>query len=92
MFDVDDTVCLCRRYDPTQQTVGQQSDVTSNTKLEYEHNTGKERDSYLLRARKLEMEMRPDTLEADGVNELFVTVTLDASFITEQGSLSSLIG
>ena len=33
------------------------------------------------------MEMPPDTLEAVGVNELFVTVTVDASFTTEQGSL-----
>jgi hypothetical protein len=30
------------------------------------------------------MEMTPDTLEAVGVNELFVAVTVDASFTTEQ--------
>ena len=30
------------------------------------------------------MEMPPDTLEAIGVNELFVAVTVDASFTTEQ--------
>ena len=30
------------------------------------------------------MEMPPDTLEAVGVNELFVVVTVDASFTTEQ--------
>ena len=30
------------------------------------------------------MEMPPDTLETVGVNELFVEVTVDASFTTEQ--------
>ena len=30
------------------------------------------------------MEMSPDTLEAVGVNELFVAVTVDVSFTTEQ--------
>jgi hypothetical protein len=30
------------------------------------------------------MEMPPDTLEGVGVNELFVAVTFDASFTTEQ--------
>ena len=30
------------------------------------------------------MEMPPDTLEVVGVNELFVTVTVDVSFTTEQ--------
>ena len=30
------------------------------------------------------MEMPPDTPEAVGVNELFVAVTVDASFTTEQ--------
>ena len=30
------------------------------------------------------MEMSPDTLEAVGVNELFVAVNVDASFTTEQ--------
>jgi len=33
------------------------------------------------------MEMPPDTLEADGVNEVFVVVTLDESFITEKVSV-----
>ena len=30
------------------------------------------------------MEMSPDTLETVGVNELFVVVTVDVSFTTEQ--------
>ena len=30
------------------------------------------------------MDMTPDTLEVDGVNELFVVVTVDISFTTEQ--------
>jgi hypothetical protein len=30
------------------------------------------------------MEIPPDTLETVGVNELFVAVTVDASFTTEQ--------
>jgi hypothetical protein len=30
------------------------------------------------------MEMPPDTLEAVGVNELFVAVTVDASFTTNR--------
>jgi hypothetical protein len=47
-------------------------------------NTGKERDSYLLYVRKLDIEMSPDTLEVEGVNKLFVTVTVDESFIPEQ--------
>jgi hypothetical protein len=38
-----------------------------------------------LLTRKLDMKMPPDTLEADGANELFVAVTVDVSFITEQG-------
>ena len=41
----------------------------------------KERETYLLRARKLDMEMSPDTLEAVGINELFVAVGVDASTI-----------
>ena len=32
------------------------------------------------------MEMPPDTLEAVGVNELFVAVGVDASFTTEQAA------
>ena len=45
------------------------------------------REAYLLRARKLDMEMPPDTLEAVGVNELLVAVTLDESFTTEHQGL-----
>jgi hypothetical protein len=30
------------------------------------------------------MEMSPDTLESVGVNEIFVVVTVDASYTTEQ--------
>ena len=30
------------------------------------------------------MEMSPDTLQSVGVNELFVAVTVDTSFTTEQ--------
>jgi hypothetical protein len=32
------------------------------------------------------MEMPPDTLEAVGINELFVAVGVDASFTTDAGS------
>jgi hypothetical protein len=53
-------------------------------------NTGKERDSYLLYVRKLDIEMSPDTLEVEGVNKLFVTVTVDKSFIPEQTVSGSL--
>jgi hypothetical protein len=35
------------------------------------------------------MEMSPDTLEADGVNDLFVVVTVDTSFTTEQTASGS---
>jgi len=48
--------------------------VVDNT--EFDRNTRKERDSYLFRARKLDMEMVPDSLEVGGVNELFVVVTI----------------
>ena len=54
------------------------------------HQSRKERDSYLLIVRKMDMEMSPDTLEVDGVNELFVTVTVDTSFTTEQTVSDSL--
>ncbi len=47
--------------------------VTSPAKWECERNTRKERDSYLFHARKLDMEIPPDTLEADGVNDLEMT-------------------
>ena len=35
------------------------------------------------------MEMSPDTLEAVGVNELFVAVGVDVSFTTEQAASGS---
>ena len=38
----------------------------------------------MLSVRKLDMEMTPDTLETVGVYELFVVVTVDTSFTTEQ--------
>ena len=38
----------------------------------------------LVRARKVDMEMPPDTLETVGVNEMFVVVTVDESYKTEQ--------
>jgi hypothetical protein len=50
------------------------------TKLECERNTTKERDSYFLRERKLDMVMTPDSLETDGVTELSVAVDVDESF------------
>jgi hypothetical protein len=46
----------------------------------------KERDSYLFRERKLDMEMPPDSLQAGGVNELLVAVTVDESFTAEQAA------
>ena len=69
-----------RRYDPAQQT----TTIRRHSKLECERNTRKERKTYLLHARKLDMEMTADTLEAGGVHELFVSVTVDASFTPEQ--------
>ncbi len=38
----------------------------------------------MLHTRKLDMDIPTDTLEAVGVNELFVAVTVDSSFTTEQ--------
>jgi hypothetical protein len=38
------------------------------------------------------MEMSPDTLEDDGINELFVVVTVDVSFTTEQVKSSGPLG
>ena len=38
------------------------------------------------------MEMPPDTLKAVGVNELFVTVTVDSSFTTEQAVVGRIDG
>ena len=80
---------LCRRYDPTQQT----TTIRRHTKLECDHNTRKQRHSYLLyvwKLQKLDMEMPPNTLEDGGVNELFVAVTVDASFTTEHAASGSL--
>ena len=73
---------LLRRYDPAQQT----TTIRRHTKLECDHNTRKERDPFLLFVRKLDME----TLETDGVNEMFVVVTVDVSFTTEQVASGSL--
>ena len=42
----------------------------------------------MLRARKLDMEMPPDSLEAGGVNELSDAVAVDESFTTEQAALA----
>ena len=44
----------------------------------------------MLCVRKLDMEMTPDTLEVVGVNEMFVPVTVDASFTTEQAVVGSI--
>ena len=49
-----------------------------------EHEPRKTRETYLLHTRKMDMEMYADTLESGGVNDLFVSVTVDASFTTEQ--------
>ena len=48
-------------------------EITSAAKLECERNTRKERDSYLFRVRKLDMEIPPDSLEAGGVKDLEMT-------------------
>ncbi len=77
---------MCRRYDPAQQT----TTIRRRTKFECELNTRKERETYLFRTRKLDMEMPPETLKSDGVNELFVAVAVDASFTTEQATSGSL--
>ena len=55
--------------------------IRGDTKLESECNTSKERDSYLFRVKKLDIEMPPDSLETDGVNdsETSVVVTVDES-------------
>ena len=53
--------------------------IRRDTKLECERNMRKERDSYLFRARKLDMEIPPDSLESGNVNELLVVVTVDES-------------
>ena len=64
--------------------------IRRDTKFECERNKSKERDSYLLRARKLDMEMPPDSLEVGGVNELSDAVAVDESFTTEQAASGSL--
>jgi hypothetical protein len=51
----------------------------------------KDRDSYLIRSRKLDMEMFPDSLEAGGVNELSVVIAVHESFTTEQTVSDSLV-
>jgi hypothetical protein len=48
------------------------------------HNTSKVRVSYLLLARKLDMEIPPDSLEAGGVIELSVAAAVDESVATAQ--------
>jgi hypothetical protein len=77
---------LRRRYDPTQQT----TTIRRRAKFECELNTRKERETYMLLPRKLDMEMLPDTLKVVGVNELFVVVTVDVSFTTEQAVSGTL--
>ena len=64
--------------------------IRGDTKFECERNTIKERDFYLLRARKLDMDMPPDSLEAGGVNELSVAVAVDESLTTEQAASGCL--
>jgi hypothetical protein len=49
-----------------------------------------EKETYLLHTRKLDMDIPSHTLEAVGVNELFVVVTVDSSFTTEQAASGSL--
>ena len=44
----------------------------------------------MFRARKLDMEMPPDTVETVGVNELFVAVGVDVSLTTEEAASGSL--
>ena len=68
------------KYNPKQVT----TTIRRHTKLECEHNTRKERETYLLCVRNLDMEMTTDTLETDTVNEMFVSVTVDPSFTTKQ--------
>ena len=51
--------------------------IRRDTKLECEHNTNKERDSYLIHVRKLDMQILPDSLEVGGINEMSVGVVVD---------------
>ena len=62
-------IFVIRRYDPAQQTTAA---IRRDTKLECERNSSMERYTYLFRARKLDMEMPPDGLEAGRRNDLFV--------------------
>ncbi len=75
-----------RRYDPVQQTMT----IRRHTKLEYVCTTRNDRDCYLFRVRKMDMEIPPDTLESDRVKDLFVTVTVDTSFTTSQWKVSNI--
>ena len=59
------------------RSCGTNDTIRCDTKLECERNTRKERDSYLLDARKLEMEMPPDSLESGVVNELSVNFIMN---------------
>ncbi len=77
---------MCRRCNPAEQTT--QSEVIQN--LSVSVTRLKERDFYLLRARKLDMDMPPDSLEAGGVNELSVAVAVDESLTTEQAASGCL--
>jgi hypothetical protein len=66
------------RYDPAQQT----TTIRRHTKFTCDLNTTKEREAYLLRERKLDMEIPPGPLADFGVNE--VAVTVEPSVTTEQ--------
>ncbi len=72
-----------RRYNPAQQT----TTIRRHTKFTCDLNTT-ERETYVFRARKLDMEMTPDTLAAFGVNE--VPATVEPSVTTEQAASGSL--
>ena len=80
---------LHRRSDPAKQT----TTIRHHTKLECECNTRKERETYLVWERKLDMEIPPvsDTFQAGGVNDLFVEITVDASFATGTDNSFSLL-
>jgi hypothetical protein len=76
--EVDGTVCA---GDTILHNKRQQSDVKQS-----DLNTRKERSLLVAREKTWRYLVHPDTLEAVGlgVNELFVAVTVDASFTTEQ--------
>ena len=76
--EVDVTVC---GGDTILHNKRQQSDVIQSFSVT---STRGRRQAYLLHVRNLDMEMPPDTLESVRVNELFVAVTVDVSFTTEQ--------